>query len=153
MSTLGTRCAICLELRCQLEKMSFFTPELTQKEPERKKKKKYPGASGALGGSSGMACKGCSGTAAEPPRRWLGQSHRCYQPHTRLGVVPRLAVGPSNEHAWVSSKPWSGSPGPPIQALAPGPTGCSDCHPLLPCNFSPISTRFQTPQKFFWAQL
>lgn len=43
MSTLGTRCAICLELRCQLDRMSFFfssppLPDLTQKELEHKEK-------------------------------------------------------------------------------------------------------------------
>lgn len=41
MSTLGTRCAICLELRCQLDRMSFFyfsPPDLTQKELEDKEK-------------------------------------------------------------------------------------------------------------------
>lgn len=58
MSTLGTRCAICLELRCQLEKMSFFTPELTQKEPERKEKKKnIPERAGRSEGAAGWLAR------------------------------------------------------------------------------------------------
>lgn len=50
MSTLGTRCAICLELRCQLDRMSFFPcPDLTQEELEHKEKELR--ASRALGGA------------------------------------------------------------------------------------------------------
>lgn len=56
MSTLGTRCASCLELRCQLEKMSFFSPDLTRKMLELKEK--------SSNNNLGVSLRG-AGTAAE----------------------------------------------------------------------------------------
>lgn len=51
MSTLGTRCAICLELRCQLDRMSFFLP-LSRSNPERAAARgKRARRNGALGGA------------------------------------------------------------------------------------------------------
>ena len=149
MSTLGTRCAICLERRCQLEKMSFFAPDLVQQEAEHEGKKKNTSRrerAGHFGGSLRGGSQGllgdCNRTAARPTP----------SPLPAPGTAPRLAAEPSNEGGWVSSTPWGSSPGPPSRASPPSPARGSGWHPL-PCVFSPDSARFQTPQKFFWAPL
>lgn len=143
MSTLGTRCAICLELRCQLEKMSFLSPDLTQKEPEHKKKKNISERAGR-DGLQGM--RGDHGRAAEtvaqskpPPLSAPRTPWRCSL--LGCGSFRRAHLGVFNTVVQLS---WSL----PIQASSPSPTRGSGSHPL-PCNFSPNSTRFQTPQKFF----
>lgn len=121
MSTLGTRCAICLELRCQLEKMSFFTPELTQKEPERKKKKKISrsergarreqrdGLQGMLrdrGGAAETVARPKPPLLSAPHTPWRCSSLGCGSfKRARLGVFKTMVRFSRSPHPGFSPRP------------------------------------------------
>lgn len=143
MSTLGTRCAICLELRCQLDRMCFFSPDLTQKETEHKKTPSL--CEQALGGA-GVMLAGMLGDHSSSAKATSITSPTC------PGAASHVAVG-SQTSTLGSSAPWVQLPWCPLPGSIPGPAGGSGSHPL-PCDFSPISTPFEAPQKlFFWAEL
>lgn len=108
MSTLGTRCAICLELRCQLDRMCFFSPDLTQKETEHKK--------------TPSLCElvrcwwGCLGTTA-------AQSRPPASPAAHVLVLLLTWLWGLKPAHSVLQHPGSSSPGVPFQAPSQAPQG------------------------------
>lgn len=144
MSTLGTRCAICLELRCQLDRMSFSSPDLTQKETEHKKtpslcERVLGGASVTLAGMPGDHSSSAKATTVTSP--------------TRTGAAPHVAVGPQTS-ALSSSVPWDQLPWCPHPGSFPGPEGGAPALIHFPAISHPSQLHLKLPRRFFfWIEL